>query len=68
MDDQAPGELISVAEAAKRLGVSKRKMSQLLAAGELTIVGRDPLDKRIKLMRASDVDALLKRSTKKDAA
>jgi hypothetical protein len=56
--------LISVAEASKRLGIGRTKMTQLIAEGTLPIVGKDPLDKRIKLVRVADVEALLKRSTK----
>jgi hypothetical protein len=56
--------LISVAEASKRLGIGRTKMTQLIAEGTVPIVGKDPLDKRIKLVRVADVEALLKRSTK----
>jgi hypothetical protein len=61
-------EVISVAEAAKRLGIGRTKMTQLIAEGTLPIVGKDPLDKRVKQVRLADVEALLKRSIKKDAA
>jgi excisionase family DNA binding protein len=61
-------ELLTVADAAKLLGVGRTKMSELIASGELPVVGKDPLDKRVRLIKRSDVDTLLKRSAKKDAA
>jgi hypothetical protein len=62
-----PEGLITVGEARELLGVGKRKMAALIAAGTLP-TEPDPLDKRIKLVRIADVDALRARSTKKVAA
>jgi hypothetical protein len=50
--------LLKVVEAQKRLGVSKKKMASLLAEGTLPFQ-LDPLDKRVKLVRLSDVDRLM---------
>jgi hypothetical protein len=61
-------EFVSVAEAARQLGIGRTKMTQLIAEGTLPIVGKDPLDNRVKQVRLADVEALLKRSIKKDAA
>ncbi len=61
-------DLISVAAARQLLAISKTTMTKLLARGELPIVGTDPLDRRSRLVRRSDVLAILARSGKKDAA
>ncbi len=61
-------EVMTVGEAQRRLGVSKKKIAQIIKDGVLEVVGTDPLDKRIKLVKRSEVEALAARSTKKDAA
>lgn len=62
-------DYISVAQAQKLLGVSKAKMSQMLAAGVLKWVP-SPFDKRYRLILRADVEELAKqpRPQKKDAA
>ena len=62
-----PDELLTTAQVRAILGISKVKMAQLIANGELH-TQPDPLDKRIKLIRRSEVDALLGRSSKLERA
>ena len=50
-------KLIKTTEAQKVLGVSKRKMSSLLAEGVIPFRA-DPLDKRVKLVDAADIEKL----------
>lgn len=57
---------MTIAEAREYLGVSNKKMSRLLSEGELTATV-DPLDKRVKLVKRSDVEALKARSVKSAA-
>ena len=52
-----PDDLITLSEAAKLLGVSRAKMSRLVATGKLTTFS-DPLDERAKLVSRRDVLAL----------
>jgi hypothetical protein len=66
--------LIRIADAQRYLGVSKKKITTLLASaegveepGKLTWT-RDPLDGRSKLVRRAEVEALAARSAKKEAA
>jgi hypothetical protein len=54
-------DLMTVGEARARLGVGKRKMAALIAQGVLP-TQPDPLDKRIKLVRRADVEALAAQS------
>src|SRR5690242_15743921 len=56
-------DLLTKRQAQKLLGVSRRKMDQLIADGELH-TQQDPLDHRRKLILRSEVDALLRRSVK----
>lgn len=56
-------EYITVGEARARLGVSGPKMAQLIREGVLTTAG-SPLDKRVKLVRVADVEALMARWSK----
>jgi hypothetical protein len=63
-----PDELITLTMASTILGVNKRRVSILVRRGELPIVGEDPLDRRSKLVRRSDVEAILARSAKKEVA
>jgi len=50
--------LIKVTEAQKLLGVSKKKMASLIAEGVLSFE-LNVLDKRVKLVRLSDVERLM---------
>jgi len=52
---------ITVTEAAAYLGVSNRKMTQMLSEGILKFTV-DPLDKRRKLVSVRDLDELKKAS------
>lgn len=56
-------EMLTAREAQEYLGVSKRKMWQLLKSGAVQTQD-DPLDARLKLVRKSDLDALMARSKK----
>jgi predicted DNA-binding protein (UPF0251 family) len=49
-------ELIPIAEARERLGVSRPTMARLLKEGRFTIY-RNPLDKREKLVPTGEVEA-----------
>ena len=63
MDNNAkPKELISLSEAQQMLGVSRMTIYSLVRRGELKIVREDPLDRRRKLVRESDVRRLLELS------
>jgi hypothetical protein len=57
-------ELKTVGDAMRLLGTSKRKIALLIAEGVLPAVV-DPLDKRFKQVKRSDVEALLARSLPK---
>jgi hypothetical protein len=56
-------DLITVGEARELLGVGKRKMAELIAMGTV-LTQPDPLDRRIKLVKRSEVEALRARSKK----
>jgi hypothetical protein len=58
-----PDDLLTTAQVRAILRISKQKMAQLIASGELH-TQLDPLDGRVKLIRRSEVDALLARSKK----
>jgi Helix-turn-helix domain len=62
-----PDELMTVKEARTLLGVGTRKIAALIASGTLP-TQPDPLDERVKLIKRSDVDALLARSKREKAA
>jgi excisionase family DNA binding protein len=62
-----PDDLITVTEARAILGVSTRKMAQLIKSGLLKYE-RDVLDGRIKLLRRADVEALAAQSKRERAA
>jgi hypothetical protein len=62
-----PDDLLTVAQVRAILGLSKRKMAQVIAAGELH-TQPDPLDGRVKLIKRSEVEALLARSSKLERA
>jgi hypothetical protein len=55
-------ETMTAREAQEYLGISKRKMWELLEKDKQLSYERDPLDKRIKLIKRSDVEALKARS------
>ena len=61
-----PHELMTVGEARAFLRVSKNKMAELIHDGVL-VTERDPLDKRIRLVKRADVEALAERSAKSAA-
>lgn len=50
-------KLIKTTEAQKVLGVTKKKISSLLAEGVIPF-REDPLDKRVKLVNLADVERL----------
>jgi predicted metalloprotease len=58
---------MTVGEARDVLGISRPKMAQLLKDGVLT-VRVDPLDKRVKLVSRTAVQALAARSKREKAA
>ncbi len=62
-------DLMTIGDAQARLHVSKKKMAQLIRDHELVTLP-NPLDKRIKLVKRSDVEALAARgaTAKKEAA
>jgi hypothetical protein len=62
MNDQ----LIKVTEAQKLLNVSKKKMASLLAESTISFE-LDPLDKRVKLVKLSDVERLMELRLRKAA-
>ena len=53
-------ELINVTEARRILGISANKMSALIGSGALPYE-QDPLDRRVKLVRRSDVEGLMRK-------
>ena len=57
MSPQIPSDLITVAEARARLGVSRVKIAQLLKRGDLRCFS-NPLDGREKLISLAEVEAL----------
>lgn len=66
MTDQE-SEYISAAEAREMLGVSKPRMAEMLKNGTLKWEP-NPLDRRGKVVRRADVEALARRAGKKYAA
>ena len=58
---------MTVPEAAKYLGVHRSKIYRLIQEGELQFAGKNPLDKRQRVLRRSDIEALARRAPK-DAA
>jgi hypothetical protein len=67
-DDPMSGDdLLTTGQVQQLLGVSRRTMARLIATDELH-TQPDPLDRRIKLIRRSEVDALLARSSKLERA
>jgi hypothetical protein len=65
----AAGEkYISVAEARAILGVSKPKMADLLKEGKLLHAEPNPVDKRGKMLRLAEVEALAAMLPKREEA
>jgi excisionase family DNA binding protein len=65
-------EYLPLMEAAKYLGVSRMKLSQLAKEGAVAFI-TSPLDKRVKMFKVSELDELkrapgVKRRTAEDAA
>ena len=60
-------EYISVAEARELLGVSKTRIAEMVRKGEL-VWEPNPVDRRGKLLRRADVEALAAKAGKKEAA
>ncbi len=56
---QNNSELVTVAEARRILGISANKMSALIGSGTLPFE-QDPLDRRVKLLRRSDIEGLMR--------
>lgn len=52
-------EFLTLGEAQDRLGVSRFKITQLVKEGKLTVY-RSDLDRREKLVKVSELDALTK--------
>jgi hypothetical protein len=63
----AEAQLMTIGAAREILGVSKKKMAALIADGDLATES-DPLDKRVKLVRRADVEALAARSSRRTAS
>jgi excisionase family DNA binding protein len=62
-NEKHPSAMLTLSEAARLLGVSRPKMTRMVSKGQL-VAQTDPLDERAKLVRRSDVLALLERSQK----
>jgi hypothetical protein len=60
-----PDDLLSASEARKLLGVSTRKLAELFRNGALTAES-DPLDKRLKMVKRVQVEALARRARPKN--
>lgn len=67
MAAEQSGEFMTVAQAQRALGVSKMKMTRLLAEGALHAEA-DPLDKRYKLIARAEIEALKARSQRTSRA
>ena len=61
MTDASEGRYITASEAAETLGVSRKKIAELIRVGELP-TKNDPLDKRVKLIALSAVEELRRSS------
>lgn len=61
-------DFMTAREAQERLGISNHKMWQLLEVDKILPYERDPLDRRVKLIKRADVERLKARSGKKEAA
>jgi predicted site-specific integrase-resolvase len=58
-------EKMKLSEACKFLGVSVSKMTTLVSSGRIA-VDDDPLDRRVRLVRRSDLEKLLRKRTLTD--
>jgi hypothetical protein len=58
-------ELMTAGEARALLGISSRKLAELIRDGALATVP-DPLDKRLKMVKRAEVEALAKRARPKN--
>lgn len=71
MSEVSESEYMTVAEARDHLGVSRRKIAQLVESGTLP-AEENPLDARSKIVRRADVEALKRKvphgAARKDAA
>jgi excisionase family DNA binding protein len=56
---------MTLTQAAGYLGISTRKMAQMVRDGEIKNVTVDPLDKRRRLVEVRQLDALRQRSMSK---
>ena len=63
-----PDDLLTTGQVRKMLGISRQKMAALIASGELHTQGPTRWISAIKLIRRSEVDALLARSSKLERA
>jgi excisionase family DNA binding protein len=54
---QAPEGYLTMAEALERLGVAKATLQKRVRDGTLPVY-RDPLNKRVRLVKAEDLDQL----------
>lgn len=50
---------VTVAQAQVMLGISKTKIARMISRGELSYT-RHPLDQRVKLIKRSDIERLLR--------
>jgi excisionase family DNA binding protein len=57
---QTIADKLSVTQAGEYLGVTRQKISQLIRDGKLKVVGENPLDGRVRLVRRRDLDRLKK--------
>lgn len=66
---QPPADYLTMKQAQEKLGVSKATMNRLTRSGELATF-EDPRNKRVKLVKVEDVEALSKPrpGAKKEAA
>ena len=55
-------EKMKLSEARKFLGVSVSKMTNLVGSGRIAVED-DPLDRRVRLVRRSDLEKLLRKLT-----
>ena len=51
------GEYMTLIDAAKYLGVARETLNKIIGRGELAVT-TSPLDRRVKLVMVSDLDAL----------
>ncbi len=56
-------EKMKLSEARKFLGISVSKMTALVSSGKIAVED-DPLDRRVRLVRRSDLEELLRKRSK----